>query len=189
MHVRMAFLAALLSIAWQDTNAYGQATQDGLITREEFERRFAEMQARYRADLEARDKVIAELQAPLHISFLLIANSGAHVAELQNLFTAIDIFVPPRTARFAVPSILIVGLSCSLLWRRWLVLAQIPSAAELAGLSPARWDVLLLLLLTVILLVRTNALGVVTVLAFRPAAGSSATCRVCHPTPTAAADN
>lgn len=110
--------------------------------------------------------------AGLSISFLLIANSGAHVEELQNLFTGIDVSVSIGTATIAVPALLIAGLLSSLLWRRWLVMAQAPAAAELAGLHPARWDVLFLCLLATVLLFGTSSLGAVMILAmlFLPAA-------------------
>jgi ABC-type Mn2+/Zn2+ transport system permease subunit len=63
------------------------------------------------------------------------------------------------------------GLICAVLWRRWLLLAQAPAAAELAGLRPAWWDALFLVLLTVVLLVGTDSQGVVMALAmlFLPA--------------------
>ncbi len=108
----------------------------------------------------------------LSLSFLIIANAGQHVADLQNLFTGIDVAVSWTTAQIAAPILLIAAISCALLWRRWLLLAQAPAAAELAGLRPARWDALFLSLLTLVLLLGTSALGVVMILAmlFLPAA-------------------
>lgn len=110
--------------------------------------------------------------AGLCLSFLLIANRGQDVEDLQRMFTGVDVAVDPKTAAIAVPVLLVVGLICALLWRRWLLLAQAPAAAELAGLRPTRWDALFLLLLTIVILLGTNALGVVMVLAmlFLPAA-------------------
>jgi len=110
--------------------------------------------------------------AGLSLSFLVIANSGAHVAELQNLFTGIDVSVAPGTAAIVVPVILAAGIACALLWRRWLLLAQMPAVSELAGLHPTRWDVLFLCLLATVLLFGTSALGAVMLLAmiFLPAA-------------------
>ena len=108
----------------------------------------------------------------LCLSFLVIANHGQDVADLQNLFTGIDVAVSPAQAAFAAPVLLIAGTICALLWRRWLLLAQAPAAAELAGLRPARWHLLFLALLATVLLVGTAALGAVLVLAllFVPAA-------------------
>jgi len=110
--------------------------------------------------------------AGLCLSFLIIANHGQDVEDLQRLFTGVDVAVKPDVAAVAVPVLLIVGVVCALLWRRWLLLAQAPAAAELAGLRPARWDTLFLLLLTIVILLGTSSLGVVMVLSmlFLPAA-------------------
>jgi zinc/manganese transport system permease protein len=110
--------------------------------------------------------------AGLCLSFLIIANHGQDVEELQHLFVGFDVAVTKEQAVLAVPILLIVAITCAMLWRRWLLLAQAPAAAELAGLHPARWDTCFLALLTLILLLGTQALGVVMVLAmlFLPAA-------------------
>lgn len=110
--------------------------------------------------------------AGLCLSFLIIANHGQDVEDLQRLFTGVDVAVAKSVAAVAVPVLLVVGIICALLWRRWLLLAQAPAAAELAGLRPARWDTLFLLLLTIVILLGTNSLGVVMVLSmlFLPAA-------------------
>src|SRR5204863_9908259 len=84
--------------------------------------------------------------AGLCLSFLIIANHGQDVEDLQRLFTGVDVAVDKKTAWVAVPVLLSVGLLCAALWRRWLLLAQAPAAAELAGLRPTRWDALFLLL-------------------------------------------
>jgi ABC-type Mn2+/Zn2+ transport system permease subunit len=57
-------------------------------------------------------------------------------------------------------------------WRRWILIAQAPATAELAGVNPARWDALFLILLTIVLLLGTDSQGVVMVLVmlFLPAA-------------------
>src|SRR5256886_16631601 len=72
----------------------------------------------------------------------------------------------------AAPALLLTGLVVAILWRRWLLLAQAPAAAELAGLRPARWDMLFLLLLTIVILLGTSSQGVVMVMTmlFLPAA-------------------
>jgi ABC-type Mn2+/Zn2+ transport system permease subunit len=103
--------------------------------------------------------------AGLSLSFLLIANMGQDVADLQNLFTGIDVAVSPARALVAVPILVLVALACAVLWRRWLLIAQAPAAAELAGLRPARWDALFLTFLTTVLLLGTDSLGMVMVLA------------------------
>jgi ABC-type Mn2+/Zn2+ transport system permease subunit len=110
--------------------------------------------------------------AGLCLSFLIIANRGQDVEDLQGLFTGVDVAVKGNVAAVAVPVLLAVGVACAILWRRWLLLAQAPAAAELAGLRPARWDTLFLLLLTIVILLGTNSLGVVMVLSmlFLPAA-------------------
>jgi ABC-type Mn2+/Zn2+ transport system permease subunit len=103
--------------------------------------------------------------AGLSLSFLIIANSGQHVAELQALFTGIDVAVSPGHAYLAVPVLLLAGLACAALWRRWLLLSQAATTAEAAGLRPGRWELAFLCLLAVVLLVGTNALGAVMVVA------------------------
>ena len=109
--------------------------------------------------------------AGLSVSFLVIANSGAHLAELQNLFTGIEVAVTPFQAAVAAPALLAAGAACALLWRRWLALAQVPPAAELAGLHPARWDVCFLCLLALVTVLGTSTVGAVMVVAmlFLPA--------------------
>jgi zinc/manganese transport system permease protein len=117
--------------------------------------------------------------AGLCVSFLIIANAGQHVTELQQHFTGIDVAVSNETAMIVTPTALVVGMITSVLWRRWLALAQAPAAAELAGLKPARWDVLFLCLLAALLMFGTYALGAVMVLAmlFLPAAMVMPWCR------------
>ena len=110
--------------------------------------------------------------AGLSVSFLIIANHGQDVEDLQRLFVGVDVAVDPQQAKIAIPILLVVGGACAMLWRRWLLFAQAPAAAELAGLKPSRWDTLFLALLTVVMLLGTDTLGVVMVLAmlFLPAA-------------------
>jgi ABC-type Mn2+/Zn2+ transport system permease subunit len=110
--------------------------------------------------------------AGLSLSFLIIANSGAHVSEMQAMFTGIDVAVTPTDAWIAAPPLLAGTIVCAALWRRWLLLSQSPATAEAAGLRPHRWDALFLSLLSLIIVVGTNALGTVMVIAmlFLPAA-------------------
>jgi ABC-type Mn2+/Zn2+ transport system permease subunit len=109
--------------------------------------------------------------AGLCVSFLIIANSGQHLIELQNLFTGIEVAVTPAQAAVAAPLLLLTGGACALLWRRWLAVAQVPAAAELARLHPARWDVAFLSLLAVVSILGTSTVGAVMVVAmlFLPA--------------------
>jgi ABC-type Mn2+/Zn2+ transport system permease subunit len=110
--------------------------------------------------------------AGMCFSFLLIANKGQEVSKLQTLFTGIDVAVTNERALIAAPILLIVGVVFAILWRRWLLIAQAPATAELAGLRPHRWDALFLLLLTITTLLGTDSLGIVMVLVmlFLPAA-------------------
>jgi ABC-type Mn2+/Zn2+ transport system permease subunit len=110
--------------------------------------------------------------AGLSLSFLIIANHGQAVEELQNLFTGIDVAVSPREAALAIPVLVVVGVVCGLLWRRWLLLAQAPATAEVAGLRTVRWETMFLCLLAVVLVIGTAGLGAVMVVAmlFLPAA-------------------
>ena len=105
-------------------------------------------------------------------SFLLISGSGQHLIELQNIFTGIDVAADEHLAEVTAPLLGLIGLTTAILWRRWLLIAQAPAAAQLAGLRVARWDALFLTLLSAAVLLSTNALGVVMVLSmlFLPAA-------------------
>jgi ABC-type Mn2+/Zn2+ transport system permease subunit len=105
-------------------------------------------------------------------SFLLIANAGAHVEELQNFLTGIDVAVTPEEAGHSAPILLSVAVITLVFWRRWLLIAQSPTTAQLARRSPLLWDLFFLCLLGAVVLIGTHAMGVVMVLAllFLPAA-------------------
>ena len=102
--------------------------------------------------------------AGLALSILVIVHSGAHLAELQNLFTGMDVAVAPADAALAAPLLLLTLLPTFLFWRRWLLLAQAPATAQVAGIHPARWHLLFLATLSTIVLVGTNTLGSVMVI-------------------------
>ena len=108
----------------------------------------------------------------LSLSILVVANAGQHLSDLQNLFTGYDVAVSAATERITIPPLLLVGLVCGLLWRRWLLIAQAPQAAQLSGLRPERWDGFFLCLLAAVLLLGTNASSAPMVLTmlFLPAA-------------------
>ena len=108
----------------------------------------------------------------LCLSFLIIANSGQHLSDLQNLFTGLDVAVEPGQGVFTALTLLAVAAVTAALWRRWLLMAQATAVAEVAGLLPGWWDVLFLCLLSSVLLLGTDALGAVMVLSmlFLPAA-------------------
>jgi len=112
--------------------------------------------------------------AGLCLSFLLIANKGQEVSKLQTFFTGFDVAVTPERAVVAGPILLVIAIVGAVLWRRWLLLAQAPAAAELAGLGLRRWDGLFLLLLTVMTLLGADSVGTVMVLVmlFLPAAAA-----------------
>lgn len=104
--------------------------------------------------------------AGLSLSFLIIAHAGAHVEEMQNLFTGIDVAVTWYQALIVTPILLLAAILVCVNWRRWLLLAQSSAVAELAGLRPKRWDALFLFLMSLIVLLGTSTQGVVMVLAF-----------------------
>ncbi len=108
----------------------------------------------------------------LSLSFLIIAHSGEHVIEMQNMFTGMDVTMTPQQMVITSPILLAAGALCALLWRRWLLLAQAPAVAEAAGRHTNRWETLFLCILAVILLMGTSSLGPVMVIAmlFLPAA-------------------
>lgn len=106
------------------------------------------------------------------LSILVIANAGAHLVEVQNLFTGIDVAVGTHEAVVVTLLLVVVSAGVAMLWRRWLLLAQSPAVAELARLHPVKWHAVFLGLLAMVLLVATNAVGPVMVVAllFLPAA-------------------
>jgi ABC-type Mn2+/Zn2+ transport system permease subunit len=110
--------------------------------------------------------------AGLCLSFLFVASAGQHLSDIQKLFTGIDISTDVHVAEFSAPLLIVCGAAAALLWRRWLLLAQAPEAAALAGLRPAAWEALFLCLLAATVLLGTNAVSVVMVLVmlFMPAA-------------------
>jgi ABC-type Mn2+/Zn2+ transport system permease subunit len=110
--------------------------------------------------------------AGVTLSILLVAGAGAHLIEVQNLFTGIDVAVEPDRAVLAAAVLLAVAACCAALWRRWLLVAHAPATAEVAGVRPRRWNGLYLTLLAVVLVLATNTVGTVLVVAmlFLPAA-------------------
>jgi ABC-type Mn2+/Zn2+ transport system permease subunit len=108
----------------------------------------------------------------LSLSVLVIANSQKHLHDIQHLLAGEDVFVTPLQAWLVTPVLVVCGLVAAVLWRRWLLLAQSPTAAQVAGLRPARWDTLFLLLLAAVVVVGTSASGILLVLTclFLPAA-------------------
>jgi len=101
----------------------------------------------------------------LCVSILIVSGAGQHLADLQNLYVGVEVAVDAHVAEYTVPAALLAAAITAALWRRWLLLAQAPAAAELAGLRPNRWDALFLGLLAAIVLLGTNALGIAMVLA------------------------
>jgi ABC-type Mn2+/Zn2+ transport system permease subunit len=101
----------------------------------------------------------------LCVSILIVSGAGQHLADLQNLYVGVEVAVDSHVAEYTVPAALLAAAVTAGLWRRWLLLAQAPAAAELAGLRPNRWDALFLGLLAAIVLLGTNALGIAMVLA------------------------
>lgn len=102
---------------------------------------------------------------------LVVAGSAAHLVEVENRFKGNDLFVDPHLAEVSTLGLLVCGVVAAVLWRRWLLLAQAPGVASVAGLRPGLWDGGFLALLAIIILVGTNALGVVLVMSllFLPA--------------------
>ncbi|MDQ3438985.1 MAG: metal ABC transporter permease [Planctomycetota bacterium] len=99
------------------------------------------------------------------LSILIVSGAGQHLADLQNLYVGVEVAVDAHVAEYTVPAALLAAAVTAALWRRWLLLAQAPAAAELAGLRPNRWDALFLGLLAGVVLLGTNALGIAMVLA------------------------
>jgi zinc/manganese transport system permease protein len=105
------------------------------------------------------------------LSFLVIANSGQFVSDMKDRFTGVDVAVGEAQAVRAACVLVATAVVCAALWRRWLVMAQSPSAARLAGLRPAGWEAFFLFMLAAVVLIGAEALGNVMVLAalFLPA--------------------
>src|SRR6185295_16986933 len=83
---------------------------------------------------------------------------------LQNLFTGLDVAVAWSETAWAAPLLLLTILPTVFLWRRWLLLAQAPGTAQIAGIHPARWHLLFLGTLSSIVLISTDVLGIVMVI-------------------------
>jgi ABC-type Mn2+/Zn2+ transport system permease subunit len=109
--------------------------------------------------------------AGLCISILIVANYGADLIEVQNMFTGIDVAVEVEKSLITAGVLIPVAIACAVLWRRWLLLAQAPTTAELARLHPTRWNALFLGLLATVVVLATNAVGsaMVVVMLFIPA--------------------
>ena len=101
----------------------------------------------------------------LSLSVLVIANAASYLHEVQHLLSGADVFVTDAQAKWAACVLVPAGLLCALLWRRWLLLAQNPTAARLAGLRPALWDALFLVLLALVVVLGTSTSGILMVLA------------------------
>jgi ABC-type Mn2+/Zn2+ transport system permease subunit len=99
------------------------------------------------------------------VAVLIVANAAAHLIEVQNMFSGIDVAVAPFEAIVATIVLGITSAACAVQWRRWLLLAQSAALAEIAGLRPARWDALFLILLAVVSVVGTSTSGAVMTIA------------------------
>lgn len=106
------------------------------------------------------------------LSILVVAGAAAELVHVQNLFVGIDVAVTPSDAWLTAVVLIPVAVLIAICWRRWVLLAQAPIAAELAQLRPARWDALFLSLVSLILIVGINTLGaaMAIVMLFVPAA-------------------
>jgi len=110
--------------------------------------------------------------AGVSVSILLIANSGGHLEHLQNMLTGVDVAVGELEATIFAAVLLALGLACAVLWRRWMLLTQAPAVAGLARVNPVKWNALFLAILAAVVMLATQALGTVMVIAllFLPAA-------------------
>jgi ABC-type Mn2+/Zn2+ transport system permease subunit len=108
----------------------------------------------------------------LALMILVVANTQQHLNEVQNRFVGIDVAVTEHQAYTITPALLALGLAVVLLWRRWALVSLTPAVAELAALSPIRWNAGFFTLLAGIVVLGTDSLGNVMVLAllFLPAA-------------------
>ena len=101
----------------------------------------------------------------LSLSVLVIANAATHLHDVQHMLSGADVFVTWPQVVESAPFLVAGGATCALLWRRWLLLAQNPTAAQLAGLRPALWDALFLVLLALVVVLGTSTSGILMVLA------------------------
>jgi ABC-type Mn2+/Zn2+ transport system permease subunit len=127
---------------------------------------------RRRLDRRAGPTLIPALYiGALCLSFLVIAHSGQHVEELQHLFVGIDVAVSVEQAAWVAPCLILCAIVAGAYWRRWLLLAQAPAAAELAGRSVGRNHAFFMALLGTYVLLGTSTQGIVLVIAmlFLPA--------------------
>lgn len=99
------------------------------------------------------------------LAVMLVAGGARDLVEIQNQFVGIDIAVDEATAVCASVLLLSCGAAAAGLWRRWLVVSQLPETAALARARPALWHLLLLLLLAVVAIVGTGVSGMVITIA------------------------
>jgi ABC-type Mn2+/Zn2+ transport system permease subunit len=132
-----------------------------------------------RAAPDADPLLAAAFVGCLSLSMLVIASAAQHLSEIQNRYVGMDVAVSTEEALRVTPVLLLLGAAVLLLWRRWLLLAQLPAVAELNRVHPARWDLSFYALLACIVLIGTSSMGVVIVLAmlFLPAATVLPWCR------------
>jgi ABC-type Mn2+/Zn2+ transport system permease subunit len=98
---------------------------------------------------------------------------------VQHLLSGADVFVTEEEAWWAAAILPVLGIACAVLWRRWLLLAQNPTAARVAGLHPPRWETLFLVLLAAVVVFGTSTSGILMVLTmlFLPPAAVLPWCR------------
>ena len=109
----------------------------------------------------------------LSVSVLLIANSAAHLHEIQHLLAGEDVFVSWEQAYFVAPTLIVAGVIAARAVAALAAAGAKPDGrAASPGLRPARWDALFLVLLATVVVVGTSASGILMVLAclFLPAA-------------------
>ena len=108
----------------------------------------------------------------LCVTMLILANAGQHLEDIQHWFVGMDVAVDWHDFRWSAPGLLLLAAVSAVLWRRWVLMVQMPAVGELAGLNPVRWHYLFMSLMSIALMVGTHAQGVVMVLSllFLPAA-------------------
>lgn len=105
---------------------------------------------------------------------LLIANAAQHLTDIQHMLVGYDVLIDEQTVYWLVPLLLGATIITGALWRRWLLLAQSPAVAEIAGVHPRLHAYAFHALLAGVVLLGTQALGVVMVLVmlFLPASAA-----------------
>ena len=106
------------------------------------------------------------------LALLIISGTAEHAHDIHNVLHGGDVYVTDAQLQWAIPTLLLVAGLIVVFWRRWVLIAQLPEAAQLAGAHPLKWHATFLVMLASLVIVGTSTCGMIMVLSalFLPAA-------------------